>query len=71
MGKIVATAEHLEWSARAPCKRKVGWERVCAYRKTKTEEKGREREREREEYRAGDRSTEINIEGSLAAGPRG
>lgn len=35
------------------------------------DEDRREREREREEYRAGDRSTEINIEGSLAAGPRG
>ena len=69
MGKIVATVEHLEWSARTPCK--VGWERVCAYSKTRTEEL-RERQRERErKYRAGDRSTEINIEGSLAAGPRG
>jgi len=35
-------------------------------------QKSSERERERErEYRAGDRSTKINIEGSLAAGPRG
>jgi len=44
VGKIVATAEHLKWSARALCKRKIEWERVCAYRKTKTRKGKRERE---------------------------
>jgi len=45
VGKIVATAEHLEWSARTLCKRKIEWERVCAYRKTKTRRGEKEREK--------------------------